>query len=276
MPRVARHVPTAGSMEEELESAVWSNVAYCVAGALLGVATAHALDFARQVNRAYRYAERAQRYERPLPSASRRLLIVGDSTAVGLGSECLDDTVAGRLAREFPDASIENRAEIGARAASVPDQLATASGRFDAVLIAVGGNDVIYGTRCDRLRASLETAIAQARELTTLVIVVSSANLSGAPLFGWPLNLILARRSVRVREVFVRTCRKLRVRLVNFAVVPERNHFLQRRDQFYAEDGLHPTAAGYEYCYLVLKRRTRLAVILAAKMDVTRSSAAAI
>jgi hypothetical protein len=130
--------------------------------------------------------------------------------------------------------------------------------------------------RCDRLRASLEVAIARARELTTLVIVVSSANVSGAPLFGWPLSLILARRSVGVREVFVRTCRKLRVPLVNFAVVPERNHFLQRRNQFYAEDGLHPTAAAYEYIYLVLKRRTRLAAILAAKIDVTRSSAAAI
>jgi lysophospholipase L1-like esterase len=243
-------------------------VTSCLAGALLGVAVARALDFAYQVNRALRYAERAKRYERPLARASRRLLIVGDSTAVGLGSDCSEDTVAGRLAREFPDASIENLAELGARAASVSDQIASARGSFDAILIAVGGNDVIYGTRPDRLKSALEAAILRARELTSLVIVVSSANVGGAPLFGWPLNLLLARRSARVREVFVGTCRQLRVRLVNFTVEAKRNPFLQRRHQFFAEDGLHPTATAYEYCYLVLKRRTRLAIVLAAKLDV--------
>ncbi len=260
---------------KETDSDVWSSVTSCLVGALLGVATARAVDFARQVKRAYRYAERARRYERPLPNPSRRLLIVGDSTAVGLGTDCSDDTVAGRLAREFPDASIENRAELGARTASVPGQLDTAIGRFDAILIATGGNDVIYGTRYDRLRIALEAAITRAREMTSLVIVVSSANVSGAPIFGWPLNLILARRSVRVREVFTTTCRRQRVRLVNFTVAPSRNQFLQQRELFFAEDGLHPTAAAYEYCYSVLKRRTRLAGTLAARLEVTRPSAAA-
>lgn len=39
---------------------------------------------------------------------------------------------------------------------------------------------------------------------------------------------------------------------------PLARQFLQRREHFFAEDGLHPTAAAYEYCYSVLKRRTRL------------------
>jgi len=116
---------------------------------------------------------------------------------------------------------------------------------------------VIYGTRCDRLKDALETAIVHARKLATLVIVVSSA-IGGAPLFIWPLNLILARRAAHVRAVFVRTCRKQRVRLVNFTVMPERNRFLKCRDQFFAEDGLHPTAAAYEYCYSIMKHRTGL------------------
>jgi len=76
---------------------------------LLGVTAVRAIHFAHRVNRACRYAEGSQRFERPLLSASRRMLIVGDSTAVGLGSDCLDHTIAGRVASDFPDASIEKR-----------------------------------------------------------------------------------------------------------------------------------------------------------------------
>jgi lysophospholipase L1-like esterase len=143
------------------------------------------------------------------------------------------------------------------------------------VLIVIGGNDVIYGTREDPLRASLELAIRKARDVARLVIVLSSANVSGAPLFAWPLNVILARRAMRVRAIFATTCRRLRVQLVNFTVTPQRNQFVQRPDLYFAEDGLHPTAEAYGYCYATLLRCTRLVGTLADGLSVRHRSAAA-
>ena len=137
-------------------------------GVLLGIAAARATDFAVTVRRAYRYSERATRFERRLDSPRCRVLVVGDSTAVGLGCVSTEESVAGRIAREFPYASIENHAQCGARVANVLKQLESVSGPYDAVLIAVGGNDVIRGTRERALLRDLEAVLLRARELSRM------------------------------------------------------------------------------------------------------------
>jgi lysophospholipase L1-like esterase len=249
-------------MTDRSITAVALRAATGVAGVLLGAAFAESILFARSIRRAYAFCERAERYERSLPNPRRRLLLVGDSTAVGLGSSSLHDTIAGRIGNEFPDVSIENHAQLGARAASVVEQLRAVEGRFDAVLIAVGGNDIIRGTPADKLRESLELALVRARELAPLVIVANCANVGGAPLFGWPLNIVLERRSFRARAIFASTCRRSRATFVNFTVPRRRDQFINCRNSFYAEDGLHPSNDAYGYCYTVLKRRTKLTAML--------------
>ena len=241
----------------------WPRVAYGFTGALLGITAARLTDFFLTVRRAHRYSERAVRFERRLESPRCRVLILGDSTAVGLGSASAEASVAGRLALEFPDASVENHAEIGARVANVLDQLSVVSGRFDAVLIAVGGNDVIRGTPESRLRSSLEAVLLRARELSRFVIVANSANVGNAPLFGWPFRLLLSRRSLRLRRVFAKACRRNRVRFVNFTYRGQRDAFARLRNEYFAEDGLHPSDVAYGYCYTVLKRRSALIRALA-------------
>jgi len=236
---------------------------YGLIGAVLGITAARLADFYVTVRKAHRYSEGAVRFERRLVSPRCRVLIVGDSTAVGLGSASAEASVAGRLAREFPDASIENYARLGARVTTMLEQFECASGCFDAVLIAVGGNDVIHGTPERRLRAGLDAVLVRARQLSRFVIVANSANVGAAPLFGWPLNLLLSRRSLRVRRVFAQVCRQHRVRFVNFTYRGQRDAFARLRDEYFAEDRLHPSATAYGYCYAVLKRRSALIQVLA-------------
>lgn len=250
-------------MDHDAQQVLWPRVAQGLTGALLGIAAARATDFAVTLRRAYLYSERATRFERRLESPRCRVLIVGDSTAVGLGSVSNEESVAGRIAREFPHASIENHAQLGARVGNLLKQLESVSGRFDAILIGVGGNDVIRGTRERALRRGLEAVLLRAREMSRMVIVANSANVGAAPLFGWPLNLILSRRSLRVRRVFAQVCRQHRVRFVNFTYRFQRDAFARQREQFFAEDGLHPTSAAYGHCYTVLKRRSALIHALA-------------
>ena len=250
-------------MNHDAQQVLWPRVAQGLTGALLGIAAARATDFAVTLRRAYLYSERATRFERRLESPRCRVLIVGDSTAVGLGSISTEESVAGRIAREFPHASMENHAQLGARVGNLLKQLESVNGRFDAILIGVGGNDVIRGTRERALRRGLEAVLLRAREMSRMVIVANSANVGAAPLFGWPLNLILSRRSLRVRRVFAQVCRQHRVRFVNFTYRFQRDAFARQREQFFAEDGLHPTSAAYGYCYTVLKRRSALIHALA-------------
>jgi len=243
---------------------IWTRLASGLAGALLAASAAHAARVALRVRRAHAYSRCAQRYTRHLADASHRLLIVGDSTAVGLGAQSMEDSIAGRLARDFPLASIENRAELGARIACVLGQLREVDAGYDAVLIAAGGNDILRRTPYDALRVALEAVINRAREVAPLVIVVNSGNVGGAPLFGWPLSVVLSRRSLQVRRIFALSCRRLRAQFVNLTFVPRRDPFGRQRELYFAEDGLHPSSAAYQYCYGVLKRRTRLTRLLAA------------
>ena len=249
---------------KQATASVWTRLASGLAGALLAATAAQAARVAFGVRRAHAFSNRAQRYARQLEHPSHRLLIVGDSTGVGLGALTIEDSIAGRLARDFPLASIENRAELGARIACVLRQLANIEGSYDAVLIAAGGNDIIRRTPYGELCEALQAVIARAREVAPLVIVVNSGNVGGAPLFGWPLSILLSRRSLQVRRIFVLTCRRMRAQFVNLTFAPRRDPFGRQRELYFAEDGLHPSSAAYEYCYDILKRRTRLNRLLAA------------
>ena len=263
-PSHAWHATCQCHRMEHAAASTWPRLASGLAGTLLGMAAAHAAHFALGVRHAHGYANRAQRYERRIENASHRLLIVGDSTAVGLGTSSVEESLAGRLARDFPHASIENRAELGARVACVLGQLAEVEGPYDAVLIVAGGNDILRRTRHDELQKTLVAAVRRAQAVAPLVIVVNSGNVGGAPLFSWPLNWVLSRRSLRVRRIFALTCRQMRAQFVNLTFVPERDHFARHRELYFAEDGLHPSSAAYAYCYGALKRRTRLTRMLAA------------
>lgn len=245
-------------------ASTWTRLATGLAGALLAVTAAHAARVALRVRRANAYSTCAQRYARRLEDASHHLLLVGDSTAVGLGAKSTEDSIAGRLAHDFPQASIENHAELGARIACVLGQLAAVHGSYDAVLIVAGGNDVLRRTPYFELRIALEAVITRAREVAPLVILINSGNVGGAPLFGWPLSILLSRRSLQVRRIFALTCRRTRAQFVNLTYVPRRDPFGRQRELYFAEDGLHPSSAAYQYCYDMLKRRTRLTRQLAA------------
>lgn len=199
------------------------------------------------------------------PDALRRLLIVGDSTAVGIGATAPDETMAGRLAREFPGVAIENHARMGARAADVVTQLGVAeAARYDAVLIAVGGNDILRRTRLRDFHARLTAALVAARTLSPVVIVVNSGNVGAAPLFPWPLNALLSRRSLQFRAAFEAVCRATDAQFVNFTFEPEVCPFRRERATYFAADGLHPNGAVYSLCVDRLKRDTGLVAALSA------------
>ena len=99
---------------------------------------------------AWRVAESVElvRQSEPLqvrpPAPAMRLLVVGDSTAVGTGASAPQASLVGLLAARFPSLLIQNRTRDGATFADVAAQLAGADlGRFDMVLVNAGGNDVI-------------------------------------------------------------------------------------------------------------------------------------
>jgi lysophospholipase L1-like esterase len=201
-----------------------------------------------------RLVENAVPFSVSLPGASRRILIAGDSTAVGTGAENPNQSIGGRIAADVPDAAIMNIGISGLRTGQLLAQLKKLSGQhFDIVLLQIGGNDIIRFTNLEELEHSLGTVLAYAGSLGGRVIVMTSGDVGAAPFFPRPLRWLYARRTIAVRDVFIRQTAKHGAAYVDLYVPRADNPFAQFPDRYYSPDGLHPSGAGYGLWYEKLR-----------------------
>jgi len=144
-------------------------------------------------------ADDAVPFERQAMVHAPAMLVVGDSTAVGTGATTPEASIAGRFGAAFPNISIVNRAANGARTLDVIMQLAAVgAGRYDLVLVQVGGNDVLRRTPLRALAPQVDALLGLARKLSSNVIVTTIPNLGLLPMFFPPVSWWVSRRSRHV------------------------------------------------------------------------------
>ena len=191
-----------------------------------------------------------------------RLLIVGDSTAVGTGAASPEDSLAGLIGRDYPRLLIDNRARDGARFADVLAQL-DGEGRFDMVLIQAGGNDVIRLTDLDRLTADVQAVARRAAARADRVVLMPAGNVGNASFFFAPWSWLMTERSRSLHRVVRAAASQTGATYVDL--------FQERADDPFAKDpslnardGLHPSSDGYRVWYQALLTQAGLAGSLAA------------
>lgn len=180
-----------------------------------------------------------------------RVLVAGDSTAVGTGTKDPRLSVAGRLHGAYPEVSIENLAVNGAVTTDVIAQLSAASReRYHVVLIQVGGNDVMKFTGQKVLGQAAAEMLDQALSLGSDVVLLTMGDVGAAPAIPWPLTRVLSARSKMVRTTFKGASETRGISYVSM-YTPEvkENPFQQNPERYYAADGLHPSGEGYGVWY---------------------------
>jgi len=193
------------------------------------------------------------------PTPARRFLIVGDSTGVGIGSVDSRSTVAGRLAAAFPGTVIVNHARDRARSFDIPAQIATSTGRFDLILILVGGNDVIHFSSYQAVLVAAEHALDIASSRSDHVAVVPPADVGAAPIWVWPLDAVFSRRAERVRRAWQYAMReRAHMHLVDLRMPRHRDPFRLAPRRYYSPDGIHPSADGYALWFAQITRQVPL------------------
>lgn len=231
---------------------LWLAIVLGTAVLLLAGCAAWRVEQARSLARAsepYRHAGEA---------GAPRLLVVGDSTAVGTGATAPDFSVAGRIGARFPAATIDNRARDGATWADVPGQLGGAPGAgYDIALLMAGGNDVVRLRDMAAVRADIERSIALARERAATVVVMPAGNVGNAPFFWAPLSWWMTSRARDLHAAVAAACQAQGAVYVNLFREAEDDPFAQRRD-LHAADGLHPSDAGYALWWETLDTQAAL------------------
>ncbi|MGE0099171.1 MAG: GDSL-type esterase/lipase family protein [Hydrogenophaga sp.] len=190
-----------------------------------------------------------------------RLLIVGDSTAVGTGASAPQASLAGWLAREYPRLRIDNRARDGATFAEVAEQLGGQE-RHDLVLVQAGGNDVIRLRNMDSVAADIERVLVLAKARADRVILMPAGNVGNAPFFDPPVSWWMSSRARTLHELVREAVQRHGAVYVNLYKEKAEDPFAQQPG-LNAVDGLHPSDAGYRVWFTELMTQAALAPLLA-------------
>ena len=181
--------------------------------------------------------------------AHPRILILGDSTAVGTGVDDPRLSIAGRFSTEFPDAEVRNLGINGLRTPELARDFPSFPERsFDIVLLQIGANDILRGTPLPEFSRSLEIVFGRARVIGTHVIALHSGNIGLAPLFVWPLNVYFRTRTLRYREIYRQIAQEKGVLYVDLFHEAADDPFADH-ERFYSADLLHLSGEGYRVWY---------------------------
>lgn len=183
-------------------------------------------------------------------SGALTMLVLGDSTAVGVGASSRD-SVPGRLS-SFLDASVENYAVSGAQIRDVHAQIEKArKPTYDIILIQIGANDITHGTGLSEARSSLESLFSKATARSGRVVVLTAGKVGDAPLISWFVRGLLNTRTARLRDVFIETAAKHNVVYVD--IYSRVLHFEDDVPRFYAPDQFHLSGEGYGEWFSIVR-----------------------
>lgn len=181
----------------------------------------------------------------------KKILLLGDSTAVGTGADKPEDTIAGKLAHDFPSTQIINYGKNGTRVVDLLHQLKEVQEqKFDMVLICTGGNDIWNFSNLKKLEKNLGMALDEAKEISDhRVIFLLYNNIGSAPIFPGIIRTILEPRGERVHRKFREITREKQVPCVELFANKKDNPFLEKPGVLFASDGIHPSSEGYKIWY---------------------------
>jgi lysophospholipase L1-like esterase len=178
-----------------------------------------------------------------------RYLVLGDSTAVGVGGT-YENGIARQTSRHLSrrgQVLMKNVAVSGARVADVLEDQLPRIGDFrpDLVLLDVGANDVIRLTSAASLARDLEEIYRElvARNCGVRIVVTGAPDMSTPPRIPRLLRGIAGRRTAALNEEFEKFV--ARRNLVFAPIARETGPLFKRDRSLFDDDRFHPNDRGY-------------------------------
>lgn len=181
-----------------------------------------------------------------------RLLMVGDSTAAGLGASTTTATVGGQLgagiAATGHTVTLNSVAVSGSRAADLADQVRAlgerpASAQPDIAVVLIGANDATHLSSLESVRVKLAAAVRDLRATGATVVVAGCPDLGAVRAFPQPLRLIAAARGRAVAAAERRAAEAAGAGFVDLA--RETGPTFRADAGMLSSDRFHPSDRGY-------------------------------
>lgn len=233
------------------------NIMFIILALVLLYAGYSYAQFQATVKRGVELASRAVAFERKKPEASTRILVAGDSTAVGTGVIDPKTSTAGRFGEEYPEAEIVNLGKNGKRISELLQEIKEQKetlGRFEIVVIQIGGNDITHFTPIKEVEQDIVELLTIARTMSRKVIVLHTGDLGRSPIFPWPVNWIITYQTKLVRDVYLKATALTDTHYVDLYSLKTDDEFHTDTNRFYAVDSFHLSGDGYGVWYREIKK----------------------
>ncbi|MDQ3766975.1 MAG: SGNH/GDSL hydrolase family protein [Actinomycetota bacterium] len=185
------------------------------------------------------------------PAAGRplRLVVLGDSTAAGVGAGRPELSYPAQLAEQLgEDGYRVNLSALGMSGARTADVLREQVPRAEAldpdlVFVGIGANDAIHVTPMESVRRDIDAVLRRLRATGATVVVAGAPDMH-IEAFLEPLRSLAAWRGRMVEDAITAVARAQRVPVVPLRAVAG-PRFAAHPRLYNSPDELHPSAAGY-------------------------------
>ncbi len=183
--------------------------------------------------------------------AEKRILIAGDSTAVGTGANDIAGTFTSMFAKDFPNTNISNVATNGALTQDILKQFKGIKYlEQDIIIISTGGNDIWSLITMKTLREDLTSVLNLAKMMSgEHVFILFFGNISSIYLLPYFARKLLTRRERKILQIFKDVCEQEGVKLLELFTNEQDNPFIENPKRYFSADRLHPSADGYALWY---------------------------
>ena len=184
-------------------------------------------------------------YQNITVDTSKPFLILGDSTAVGVGASEPDYTLGGRVAHAIGTTYAENHAVSGAVVADLPGQIYQAKlPHYHLILIQIGANDIIQFHNAAKTATQLQS-ILKTLPQADKVIIISAGDVGGATLFPIFIRPFHTWGNNAFNTAFTAATTAAGATYVNLTQDSSTKIISANPKKYLAADGLHPSDAGY-------------------------------
>lgn len=208
----------------------------------------------QKINISKDLVQKTVKYENLTDDKSKTLLVLGDSTAVGVGAYRAEDSIPALLSSKLKITYTENKSVSGAKVFDLKQQLQNIKlNNYDYILIQIGGNDIV--ARNDVNKVGLELGdLIQALPKDAKVIVQMCGDVGVATLLPWFVKDYYTSLSLKYHAVFEKITKENGAVYINLYENPNTDPFLKSPEAYIAKDGFHPSGAGYKLWFIKLEK----------------------
>lgn len=184
---------------------------------------------------------------------TKTLLILGDSTGVGVGASHPEESVGGRLAKSINATYVENHAVSGALVRDLFPQLEKIQlPKYDVILIQIGGNDIVRFHDA-HVGAAILGEILSKLPKSARTIVLSCGDVGTATIVPHVLRGFYTERTLMYHSAFNVVVTEHKGYYVNLYTEKVNDPFYLHPEIYLAKDEFHPSGEGYGLWFSKIK-----------------------